>query len=259
MDEGPPIIEEQPRTAPATVPRTSLLARMVNVFAIPGEVFQEIRSTPRCSWNWLTPMLLFGLVNAVSALVIFSQPAIQQKMKEQQEKLMDRRVQAGQMKREDADRAAHIFTPALMKGFAAIGGVIGSAVSVFWWAFVIWMLGRIVLKSSFPFAKSLEITGMAMMVRVLGSLITVLLTVNLSRIMATPSLALVVNDFDATRKSHLILGAANVFSFWMLGVLGVGLARLAGVPFARAAFPVAAFWLAQQALFILSGLGQLAL
>jgi hypothetical protein len=259
MEEGPPIIEEQPRTAPAAVHHTSLLARLVNVFAIPGEVFQEIRATPRNSWNWLAPMLLFALVSALSGLVFFSQPAVQQKMKEQQQKAIDRQIQIGRIKREDADRASQIFTPQVTKAFGGVFWAIVGAASVLWWAFIIWMLGRVVLKSSFPFSKSLEITGMAMMIRVLGSVITVLLTVNLSRLVATPSLALVVTDFDATRKSHLLLGAANVFSFWMLGVLGVGLARLAGVPFVRAAFPVAAFWLAQEALFILSGLGQLAL
>jgi hypothetical protein len=71
----------------------------------------------------------------------------------------------------------------------------------------------------------------------------------------------VIPDFDATRKGHLILGTANVFSFWLVGVLSVGLAKLAGAPFLRAAWCVFAFWVIQESLFIMLGgaLGQFAL
>ena len=48
-----------------------------------------------------------------------------------------------------------------------------------------------------------------------------------------------------------MLGAANVFSFWLLGVLAVGLAKLAGVPFLRAAWFVFAAWAIQQSLLML--------
>jgi hypothetical protein len=98
-----------------------------------------------------------------------------------------------------------------------------------------------------------------MMISVLGTIVGVLLIVNLGRLFAGPSLALVINDFDETRKSHLFAGAANVFSFWLVGVMSVGLAKLAGVPFLRAAWLVVAYWMAQESFFILVGLGQLAL
>ncbi len=70
-----------------------------------------------------------------------------------------------------------------------------------------------------------------------------------------------ITDFEASRKSFLLLGAANVFSFWLVGVLSVGLARLAGVPFLRAAWFVFAAWIIQESLFALlaGGLGQFAL
>jgi hypothetical protein len=85
--------------------------------------------------------------------------------------------------------------------------------------------------------------------------------VNLPTLFATPNLALAVSDFDASKKSPLLLGADNVFSFWFVGVLSVGLAKLASVPFLRAAWFVFAFWLIQQSLFMLLAgvLGQFAL
>jgi hypothetical protein len=85
--------------------------------------------------------------------------------------------------------------------------------------------------------------------------------VNLPKMFAAPSLTLVITDFEASRKSFLLLGAANVFSFWLVGVLSVGLARLAGVPFLRAAWFVFAAWIIQESFFALVAgvLGQFAL
>jgi len=115
------------------------------------------------------------------------------------------------------------------------------------------------LKAKFPFMKSLEVSGLAMMIAVLGTIVTLLLMVNLSSMSASPSLALTVHDFDATQKSHLFLGAANVFSLWLVGLMAVGLSKLAGVPFLRAAYLVTSYWVIQELLFIMSGLGQMAL
>src|SRR5262249_3535352 len=107
--------------------------------------------------------------------------------------------------------------------------------------------------------KSLEVVGLALMISVLGTLVTVLLQVNFSRMFATPSLALAINDFDVSRKSHLMLGAVNVFSIWQVGVLSVGLSKLAGTPFLRAVWVVFTYWVLQESFLILAGLGQMAL
>jgi len=94
---------------------------------------------------------------------------------------------------------------------------------------------------------------------VLGAIVTLLLTVKLAGAPASPSLALGVGDFDATRKSPLVLGAVSVFSFWFVAVMSTGLARLGGVPFLRAAWLVFAYWLLQESFFNVLGWGQLAL
>ena len=39
---------------------------------------------------------------------------------------------------------------------------------------------------------------------------------------ATPSLGLAISNFDVNRKSHLVLGAINVFSIWQVGEFSVG-------------------------------------
>ena len=236
----------------------SLAARLLNVFATPSEVFNDVKTAPASTANWLLPGVLSALVAVLLAIIIFSQPAIRQQVHEQQAKAMDKQVQSGRVPREKADQALEWLEKLTVPG-AILSAVIFSLLRVIWWALVLWLLGRWFLKVQFPFIKTLEVAGLASMIIVLGTVVTVLLTVNLAKMFATPSLGLLVTDFDATRKSHLMLGAANIFSVWLVGVMSVGLARLASVPFLRAAWFVFAYWVAQQFFFIFSGLGQFAL
>jgi hypothetical protein len=134
-----------------------------------------------------------------------------------------------------------------------MAAVLFGVVRVFWWAFILWLVGRVFLKAQFGYLKTLEVAGLALMISVLGGVVALALTVNMTKIFAAPGLALVAPDFEATRKSYVMLGAANVFALWLVGVLSVGLARLARVPFLRAAWFVFAFWVIQESLLGLVG------
>jgi len=245
------------------VPQTSLAARLINVFAVPGEVFAEVRATPSTLLNWIVPIVCLTVVGIVSAFIVFSQPAIIQHLKEAQAKRIDQQVQAGKLTRAQADQAEaaidKFMGPTMLKIFGSVGSVVASVVRVLWWGFILWLLAQWLLKVPVPFPKALEVAGLGMMINVLGGIVAMLLIVNLGRLGATPSLALVVENFDETRKGHLAMGAANVFSFWFIGVMSVGLSKLTGAPWLRAAWLVLTCWVVQECVFILAGLGQMAL
>ena len=242
---------------------SSLPARLLNVFAVPGDVFTEVKSAPHFTSNWLVPTICSALAGIIATFIIFSQPAVIQQLREQQAKVMDQQVKAGKMTQAQADKAQAImekFTgPTTMKIFGSVGSVVVSFLHVVWWGFVLWLLSRWLLKVRISYPKTLEVVGLSMMIGVLGAIVAMLLTVNLGRMGATPSLALIVNDFDATRKSHLFMGAANVFYFWQVGVTAIGLSKLAEVPFVRALWVLLAFWLLEESFFIVVGMGQFAL
>lgn len=241
----------------------SLPARLLNVFAVPGDVFEDVKNS-RYTWtNWAVPVVVCIIVTVLSVLVMFAQPAIQQQIREQQVKAMDAQVEAGKMTREQADQALQVVDkfmgPTMLKAMGVIGAIVVTVLRLLWWGLILWALASIVFKLNPGFLKLLEVAGLALMIVALGQLVTLLLTVNLARMFATPSLGLLVENFDATRKSHLMLGAANVFSFWHVGVIASGFSRLLGVPFFRGALVVFAFWLIQEMLLILAGAGQMAL
>jgi hypothetical protein len=238
----------------------SFAARLLNVFAIPGEVFAGVRASRISIGNWLVPALLLAIVGVATAVVVVSQSSFQRQIRdltEQEAKTLDQQVKAGKVKQLDADRALAltraITTPASLRSLFSVGAAVVGVTRVFWWGFVLWLLSRLFLKVRFGYPKALEVAGLGLMISVLGAVVMLLLVVNLPTLFSAPGLAIAVSDFDMSRQSPLLIGAANVFSLWLLGVLSVGLAKLAGVPFLRAAWLVFAAWAIQQSLFLLTG------
>jgi len=246
----------------------SLAARLLNVFAIPGEVFEGVKTSRFAVGNWLVPMFLSGAVLALTGILLALQPAFQKQMHErmdQQAKALQQEVKAGKAKQAEVDRTmasiqAYVAPTVLPVLLGAMAGAIG-AVRVVWWALALWLLGRIFLKARLDFMKTLEVAGLGVMIAVLGDAVVLLLMVNLPGLFASPGLAQSVAGLDVLHKSPVLLAVANVFSLWLIGVLAVGLAKLARVPLLRAAWFVLAFWLLQASVMVLLGgaLSQLAL
>jgi len=249
--EQPPPLPETPATAEPAHPPMSLPARLVNVFAVPGDVFEEVKAAHHSVANWLVPVLIACVVGVASVLVVFSQPAIQQKISEKQtaalEKKFGEMVEAGKITRDQADRqlaAMEKFVgPLVMKISGSVGVVFYSFARVFFWALILWLVGRWWLKAEFGYMKAAEVVGLAGMITVLGLVVKTLLQVNFSNPAASPSLALAVGEFDEKNIMHVILAMLDLFKFWELGVLGAGLARLTGTLWARATFPLLVVWL----------------
>src|SRR6266567_4780149 len=125
--EEPPPIQESPAPPPVP-PRTSLVARLLNVFAVPGDVFEEVKTSLFNPSNWLVPLCISVLVGAVSAVVIFSQPAIMQQMREQQAKALDDKVKAGKITQADADKVTAMTEKVMTPGVMKIAGAAMAAV-----------------------------------------------------------------------------------------------------------------------------------
>ncbi len=251
MEQPPPLPQTPVEPTPAA--GTSVLARLLNVFAMPGAVFEEVKAAPRTVLNWLVPALFLATVGALSALVILSQPTLQQQIHQQQTKMLAHQVKAGKMTQAEADRtqalAEKIAQPIVLKLVGSLGAVVGSFLQIFAWALVLWLLGRWFLKTPFDFEKALEVAGLGMMIAVLSGVVTLVLAVSFSREGAPSSVALVIKDVEALRNSRVFLAATNVFAVWLISVMSAGLAKLAGVPWVRAAFLVFVYWLAKESFF----------
>lgn len=260
----PPVLE--PKPAPAPPPSTSLFARLLNVLAIPGQVFEEVRATRHSVWNWLVPVPIYAVSLALFTVVFFSIPTIQKMWTEQQSKMREGQaaslaedVKAGKLKQADADKALaamdSLSRPGVVKSMAMAGGFCLGVVRAFWWAFVLWFLARAVLKLPVHFGKALEVAGLASVVASIGNLAVVALTVDFGRTFAGGGFALSVTDFASSRHQMLVAVAQNALNFWLIAVLGTGLARLTGLPWIRGAFLVVTYWIASEFLLLVLGVG----
>jgi Yip1 domain len=261
MEPIPPTSETQSTEPPA--PTMSLAGKLLNVFAAPSDVFNEIKAAPPRVANWLVPVLLSVIVGVISCFIIFAQPGVRQAIHEQQVKALDQQVQKGKITQAQEDQFLQMserFTgPTMLAIFGSFGVVLNSFITVFWWALLLWLFGRWFLKAQFHYLKAVEVAGLASVIIALGLVLTALLAACLGRLDSTPSLALFVSDFDPTRRTHLLLGAANPVYFWHTGVLAVGLAKLSAAPAAKAAAVVFSYWVLAELLLIAVGLGQWAL
>jgi len=260
MEQTSPIPEP---SAGVPKPAMSLTARLFNVFIEPGEVFEDIKASKPAVANWLVPAVILAIAGMLSVFVIFSQPAIIQQIRDQQTSAMDQQVKAGKMTQAQADQALAMMDkfagPGMMTLFGSVGAVIGAFIHIFWWAFILWLMGQWFLKIKFPFIKAVEIAGLTTMILVLGAVVSVLMTVIMGKLGMTLSLALLVDQIDFKNKTHMLLAAVNVFNFWQVAVAACGLARVTGAPFTKTLLLVGLYWLAFSLFFIVIGFGQMAM
>lgn len=238
--------------------RTSLPARMINVLAVPGDVFAELAQDKPRVGHWLSPVILASLVGILSVFVMFSQPALLHQVREAREAAVQKQVEAGKLTRQQAEAAAQaserFMTPALLKIFGSVGAVLGSFGYLFVVAICVWLVGAKAFKADFPFTRALEVCGLSLMIGVVGGIVQLLLVLLQGNLQVSPGPAFFIRNFDVANKAHLMLGALNVFTLWQIAVLAIGLSRLTGAGWLRAALWLVIPWVLLKAGIILSGL-----
>jgi VIT1/CCC1 family predicted Fe2+/Mn2+ transporter len=255
--EQPQLTTEPPPEGPKP-PAMSLWGRLLNVFATPGDVFEEVKGAPEATANWLVPALILIVVSWAAAALIFSQPAIKQQLSDLTEQAIQRQIDSAHLSEQQADQAR-----AMGEKWAGISAQIGAAlfpvlvgfILPFLWGLFVWLLGTQLLKGHFSYMKAVEVVGLCNMILVLETIVKTLLIVGLGNLYASPGLVLLVNQFDPQNTLHKVLAAVNVMTFWVLAVRGIGLARLSGASLAKSIVWVIAIWAAYTGLFI--GIGAL--
>jgi hypothetical protein len=236
-----------------TAPRMSLAGRLTNLYAAPTEVFDEIKSAPTRTANWLTPAIMLMVLSWVSGWLIFSQPAIQQQISDISNRAVDRQVEKGKLTSSQADQARAAVEKYGSIGYkvgAVIGPVFMALVTPFWGGLVLWLVGSFVFKAPFPYLKAVEIAGLANMILVLDVVVRTALILITGNLFSTLSLSLLVKDFDPQNTLHSVLALVNVMTFWLLTIRALGLARLTGVSVVKAAVWVFGIWIVFMGLMI---------
>ena len=234
----------------------SLASRLVNVLAAPGEVYEQVKGATASVANWMAPAVLLILVSWIGAWFIFSQPAIQHQLTDIQDKAIQKAIEKQHLSQQQAETAREAAAKYAGLGTKIMAGVAPVAAGILipvWWGLLVWLIGTKAFKAQFPFMKAIEVAGLANMITALEAIVKTLLILVTSSAFATPSLALLIKDFDPQNPAHGALSAVNVMTFWFLAVVAIGLARLSGVAAGRAAAWVFGIWALYRGLLV--GLG----
>jgi len=239
----------QTSAAPPEEERMSFVDKLVNVLASPGEVFEYVRRTPITHSNWLIPTLILAIVGSLLGYAVMANPSLSDQFKrissEQMEKQLQKQISQGKLTPEQADQARE-----QGEKFGSIGVIVSilakDAIGPFFFLFVLglvyWLLGKGIMKADVSYWKVVEVIGLVSYIGVIESIVTTILMFLTDRVTASPSLALFITDFSIDNKWHMVAAAINIFTFWNLGVVSVGLSRIFQRDFPKVLVLLAALW-----------------
>lgn len=228
-------MEEMVQSAPPDQPQvTSFFTRLTNVFASPTELYSEVALAPVQTTSWLLPYLLSVVVAVLSVVVVASNPALKQEIIEQQQQEMQANVEKGKMTQEQADQymdGIESAGPVIFIVFGSVFGIVALTAMFFGITAVLWLIAKFALKAAVGYKKMLEVYGLAALIGMLGSIITILM-MNITGTMKTGlgGILLVGSEFDQRNFVHNLLASLNLPSIWMVAVLGIGLSKVSNKP-----------------------------
>ncbi len=116
---------------------------------------------------------------------------------------------------------------------------------------------KVVLKTTEPYGRHLEVYGLASWIGVFGGIITLVMMLAMNSIYATPSAALAIYDsFDPANKTHGLLRALDLFGAWQAVVAGFGISRVAGKDSMMGIIVTVGLWLIWVAISVALGLAR---
>lgn len=250
-------MENQQPAPPEQVKPMPLFEKVANIFAAPGELFENVRLTGPTASNWLVPLILMIIVAIAMSQLVISNPSLRDQMGSIIKKSMEESVQGGRMTQEQADQAYEQFaspTSTMAMIIRIVATVLGIPIVMFIVALAYWLLGKWGMRASAPYMKLVEVVGLTFFIGALESIVNTIMMFVMDSIYASPSLALaVLRDFDLQNKLHMALAKINVFTIWSLAVTAVGLSKVFQRDFAKVAVLVFALWIVWCVFSILTG------
>jgi hypothetical protein len=164
----------------------------------------------------------------------------------QQETAISAQVESGKMTPEQAGKSLEAMrqfqSGKLMMILGSLGAVFATTIFFVLLSLLMWLLTSKILKGGIPLVKSFELVGLAGMINVIGTLVTMLIVLLKGSILAGPNAAILLSSFDQASYLHQFLSALGVMTIWYLVVLCIGADKLSGKTFGAAAIWIFGVW-----------------
>ena len=249
-------MDEQHAT-PEQVKPMSFSEKITNIYASPGELFDNVRLTPRTNSNWVIPWIIFAIVAVILGQIVVNNASLADQLGTVIKKGFEKQVQEGKLSQEQADQTYERFAKPGSMMFTisqVVATILGPLIGIFVLGLAYWLLGKTAMKATSPYMKVVEVIGLTLFIGLLEQIVTTILMVAMDSITATPSLGIFVSSFDMENKLHILLSKINIFTFWSLAVVSIGLSKLFQRDFAKVLVLVAALWVLWTAVTITTGI-----
>lgn len=209
---------------------STFLSRAADVFSAPGEVYAEVAAAPVQTTSWLLPWLFSLIMGIVFTFALYNNALLRQQIYDMQSDGMKASVAQGKMTQEQFDRATEAMEssgPALFMMIGGGGAVVSLSAIFFGASLAFWLVAKFALGFAGSYSKALEVFGLASLIGLLGSIVTLLMMNVFNSFYAQPAPSLLVMDtFDHSNKLHRLFSSLNVFTIWQVAVLGIGIGKI---------------------------------
>lgn len=250
-------MQEPAQSAPEAPKPMSFVDKVVNIFASPGELYENVRLTGPTTSNWLIPWLIFIIISIALNQLMMSNPELVDQMRSMMRGRIDEAVTEGRITQEMADQQVEQFGPgSTLFTITSLGGMaIVTFAAMFALGLVYWLVGKSVMKATAPYMKVVEVIGLTYFIGTLEQIVTGILVFIRGKLFSTASLALFITDFNLQDKMHVALSKVNIFTFWMLIVTAIGLAKLFQRDFPKVLVIVVVLWVIWAVVSVALGIG----
>lgn len=209
-------------------PAMSLGLRFINLFVAPSEVYEYLATAPANPINWALPLLLNCIAIVAFTLFSFSIPAVMQEAREAQSKQLDKLVVDGKITADQRNQQVEA-----MEKFSSfipyVGGVFG-AVGMVFFAFLVgalvWLVSNKALGVPTEFSKAMEISGLAGLVSIPGTVVKLALVMLRGSIYVGVNPGLLFPDLPVGSPLATALSGADLFILWTVLLLALGTGKV---------------------------------
>lgn len=246
------------------VENISLGDAMAGVFSEPGETFEAVKSSTKKNY-WLVPLLILIVITMLSSFLAMRDEELSSEIRDKQKQAvkerLDEQVRSGNMTREQAEQQMaatdKMFSGSMMIVFAMIGSFFGLAVFFFLKALINWG-GLKIFKGTATYTDNMNVLGLASLITSIQMVINTVMAIIMGKLMVNIGPVLFVTEEAVGKNMYTLLANIDLFNFWYLIVLGIGLAKVSNLKTSVTMPFVFVLWLAWVLLASYGPLGFLA-
>jgi len=265
--------------------------KLTNIFASPGELFENVRETGPTNSNWLVPWMIYVAISIATGQFVLSNASLSSQLertvRDQFEKSMEQGIREGSVTREQADQQFEQFAKPGSTWFTLLstGGTLLGSLAFLFGDSLFFLLVSAVIPSKSPtpilkdflfevsgntftitatnllgklasasYMKVVEVIGLTFLIGSLERVVTTALMFATDSINTSTSLALLLSKVDLENKLHVAFSKLDVFTFWEIVVTSIGLSAIFQKDFPKVLVLVIALWILWTLLSILIGL-----